>query len=190
MAAAEVPEIEVRSRADLRKWLAANHDSAGTVWLLHHKKASPHYVPFGDLVSELLCWGWVDSVSRHAPEPMTAHRISPRGEGSAWSAVNKAKVAEERTAGRMTPAGEAAIARAEANGMWTFLDDVERGEVPEDLAAALGPLRPVWEGWPRSVRRGTLEWIKIAKGEATRRKRIADVAESAAKGMRPSPFRR
>ena len=96
----------------------------------------------------------------------------------------------ERTAGRMTPAGEAAIARAEANGMWTFLDDVERGEVPEDLAAALGALRPVWEGWPRSVRRGTLEWIKTAKGEATRRKRIADVAESAAKGMRPSPFRR
>jgi hypothetical protein len=52
--------------------------------------------------------------------------------------------------------------------MWTFLDDVERLEVPGDLGEALGELREVWEGWPRSVRRGTLEWIKTAKTAPTR----------------------
>jgi uncharacterized protein YdeI (YjbR/CyaY-like superfamily) len=117
-------------------------------------------------------------------------RISPRNPKSAWSAVNKDKVARMRAEGRMQPAGEALIAAAEANGMWSFLDDVERLEVPGDLAAALGDLRPVWDGWPRSVKRGTLEWIKTARTPPTRAKRIADVRDSAAQGLRPSPFRR
>ncbi len=90
----------------------------------------------------------------------------------------------------MQPAGEALVASAQANGMWSFLDDVDRLEVPADLKAALGALHSVWEAWPRSVRRGTLEWIKTAKTKATRDKRIADVVSSAETDQRPSPFRR
>nr|WP_238941423.1 YdeI/OmpD-associated family protein [Jannaschia sp. Os4] len=74
--------------------------------------------------------------------------------------------------------------------MWTWLDDVEDGVVPDDLAAALGDLRGVWDGWPRSVTRGTLEWIKQARTAPTRAKRIEDVRASAAAGLRPSVFRR
>ena len=90
----------------------------------------------------------------------------------------------------MTPAGEALITAAQANGMWNFLDDVERLEVPDDLHAALSGAMEVWAGYPRSVKRGTLEWIKTAKRPDTRAKRIADVANSAANGLRPTPFRR
>ena len=188
---AEEPSVEVRSRAALRDWLAENHADAGSHWLVHWKKHTPHYVPFGDLVSELLCWGWVDSVTRKVDADRSAHRISPRSPASAWSAVNKAKVAEARAAGLMTPAGEAVIAAAEASGRWTFLDDVERLEVPEDLARVLeGERRAAWEDYPRSVKRGTLEWIKSAVGGDTRAKRIAEVARAAAAGERPAPFRR
>lgn len=184
------PQIEVKSRAALRAWLAENHATASTVWLVLWKKPSPHYIPFGDVVEELLCWGWVDSVTRGVDEARSSYRISPRNRKSAWSAVNKAKVEAARAAGAMTPAGEALIAAAQANGMWEFLDDVERLEVPGDLATALGDLRPVWEDYPRSVKRGTLEWIKTAKTDPTRAKRIADVVHSARDGLRPSPFRR
>ncbi len=182
--------VEVRSVADLRDWLAANHATAGTVWLVSWKKHTPHYVSTGELIDELLCWGWVDSVTGSVDADRAKIRISPRNPKSAWSAVNKDKVARMRAEGRMQPAGEALIAAAEANGMWSFLDDVERLEVPGDLAAALGDLRPVWDGWPRSVKRGTLEWIKTAKTPPTRAKRISDVRDSAAQGLRPSPFRR
>ena len=185
--AGDPEEVEIRSRAELRDWLAANHTRGEGVWLLHHTKASEHYVPFGEIVSELLCWGWVDAVSRKAPGLLTAHRVAPRKAKSAWSAVNKAKVEEARAAGTMTEAGEAAIARAKANGMWSFLDDVERLEVPADLAAALGDLRPRWDDWPRSAKRGTLEWIKQAKTEETRSKRVAQVVERLAAGQRPPP---
>ncbi|MEL6888831.1 MAG: hypothetical protein AAFO86_08985 [Pseudomonadota bacterium] len=85
-------------------------------------------------MEELLCWGWVDSVTRRVDHERSSYRISPRNPNSAWSAVNKAKVAAARASGAMTPAGEALIAAAKANGMWHFLDDVERLEVPDDLA--------------------------------------------------------
>lgn len=185
-------QVEVKSRAELRAWLAANHATATSVWLVVHKKPSPHYLPWGDAVEELLCWGWVDSVTRKVDDTRASYRISPRSPKSAWSAVNKAKVDAARASGAMTPAGEALIDAAKANGMWTFLDDVERLEVPDDLERTLrsAGLRPVWDGYPRSVKRGTLEWIKTAKTAPTRAKRIADVVSSAAQDLRPSPFRR
>lgn len=183
-------EVEVRSRADLRAWLAANHATSDSVWLVVYKKHTPHYLPWGDAVSELLCWGWIDSVTRKVDGDRSSYRIAPRNPKSAWSAVNKAKVEEARAAGLMTPAGEASIAAAQQNGMWSFLDDVERLEVPEDLAAALGSLLGVWHTYPKSVQRGTLEWIKTAKTPPTRAKRIDDVVASARMDRRPSPFRR
>jgi len=181
--------VTVESRAALRDWLAANTTNPG-VWIASYKKHHPRYLPWAQAVEELLCWGWIDGQVAALDADRMRHRCAPRSPRSAWSAVNKEIVARMRAEGRMTPAGEAAIAVAEANGMWAFLDDVDRLEVPGDLDAALGPLRPVWDGWPRSVRRGTLEWIKTAKGAATRATRIADVVESAGQGLRPSLFRR
>ena len=186
---AEFAEIEVKSRAELRDWLAANHTQTESVWLVFWKKHTPHYTPIGELISELLCWGWVDAVTRGVDADRSSVRAAPRRAKSAWSAVNKAKVEEARAAGLMTEAGEAAIAIAKENGMWEFLDDVERLEVPDDLATALGDARAVWEDYPRSVKRGMLEFIKTAKKPETRAKRIADLAQDAGQGLRPRNFR-
>ncbi len=182
--------IEVTGRAALRDWLAENHDSAASVWLVTWKKHSPHYLSYPELIEELLCWGWIDSQTRGVDADRTSVLIAPRNPKSAWSAINKAHVARARGTGQMTEAGEALVRVAVETGMWTFLDDVERLERPADLDAALGDRVAGWEDWPRSVRRGTLEWIKTAKTEATRARRIADVAASLDQGLRPSPFRR
>ena len=191
-AAEHAQKVEVKSRADLRTWLAANHGGSDAVWLVTYKKHTAHYLDYPTLIEELLCWGWIDSVTRKVDDDRTSVLIAPRDPKSAWSAVNKAHVEVARASGAMTPAGEAAIAAAQANGMWSFLDDVERLECPNDLSDALANarVRNVWEDYPRSVKRGTLEWIKTARTAPTRAKRSTDVAESAAQGMRPSPFRR
>lgn len=189
-AADNAPMLTIRSRAELRGWLAAHHAEKGPVWLATFKKHHPDYLPYEPIVEELLCWGWIDSVTRALDADRSMILIAPRKTTSAWSAINKAHVERARQSGAMTPAGEAKIAAAVANGQWSFLDDVERLEVPEDLARALGPLRGGWDAWPRSVRRGTLEWIKTAKTAPTRAARIADVTESLNAGLRPSPFRR
>ena len=90
----------------------------------------------------------------------------------------------------MTAAGEAKIAAAIANGMWDFLNDVDALIAPDDLVAALGDARPAYDAYPKSIKRGTLEWIKTAKTVPTRAARIADVVASAGQGLRPKPFRR
>lgn len=191
-AAEDAPQVEVRSRADLRGWLTANHQTATTLWLVTYKKHHPDYLAYEPLVEELLCWGWIDSVTRKLDADRTMLLIAPRNIKSAWSALNKAHVERARASGAMTPAGESKIAAAQTNGMWSFLDDVERLQVPPDLSKALGQagVEQIWQDYPRSVKRGTLEWIKTAKTPPTRTKRITDVVTSARAGLRPSPYRR
>lgn len=189
-AAENAPRVEVKSRAELRAWLAEHHGESPSVWLVTWKKHTDHYLSYDDLIEELLCWGWIDSQTRKVDEDRTSLLIAPRNPKSAWSAVNKAKVDAARASGAMTGAGEVLIRTAQENGMWSFLDDVERLEKPVDLDAAIRGMEAGWEAYPRSVKRGTLEWIKTAKTEATRAKRIAGVAASLEGGMRPPPFRR
>jgi uncharacterized protein YdeI (YjbR/CyaY-like superfamily) len=192
MTAKDAPILTIRTRADLRTWLAANHATHGSVWLATYKKHHPDYLAYEPVVEELLCWGWIDSVTRTLDADLSMILISRRNPKSAWSAINKAHVLRARASGAMTAAGEALIATAQANGMWAFLDDVERLEVPPDLAAALevSGTTAFWTALPRSIKRGTLEWLKTAKTLETREKRIADITGSAAQNLRPSPFRR
>ena len=191
-AADTAPILTVRSRAELRAWLAVNHATAPTVWLATYKRPSPDHLPYEHIVEELLCWGWIDSVTRALDADRAMILIAPRNPKSAWSAINKAHVARARASGAMTPAGEAKVAIATASGQWDFLNDVDALIAPKDLVAALTETgqRPFWDALPRSIKRGTLEWIKTAKTPATRTKRIADVTTSAAQNLRPSPFRR
>ncbi len=175
---ADAEHLEVRNLSELHDWLQRHHAQSTSVWLVTYKKSHPAYLPWGDVVAELLCWGWVDSLVRKVDEMRMKHLISPRKESSAWSAVNKRIVDELRAAGRMQPPGEAKIAAAKANGMWGFLDDVERLEVPEDLAAAIEGDGAIWETWSRSIRRAWLEKIKRAKTAPTREKYIAACAQA------------
>ena len=185
-------QLEIRSRRDLREWLRRNHGQTTGLWLVTFKKPSPYVIAMSEIVEELLCWGWIDSRTRKIDAERSAFWIAPRRAGSAWSAVNKAHVLRARASGAMTPAGERLIAEAEASGMWSFLDDVERLEVPQDLADALAAAgaTDTWERLPRRVNRGTVAWIKTARQPPTREKRIRDVADRAAAGLRPPPFSR
>jgi uncharacterized protein YdeI (YjbR/CyaY-like superfamily) len=192
MTAKDAPILTIRTRADMRTWLAANHATHGSVWLATYKKHHPDYLAYEPVVEELLCWGWIDSVTRTLDADLSMILISRRNPKSAWSAINKAHVLRARASGAMTAAGEALIATAQANGMWAFLDDVERLEVPPDLATALelSGTTVFWTALPRSIKRGTLEWLKTAKTLETREKRLADITGSAVQNLRPSPFRR
>ena len=189
-AAADTPILTIAARAELRAWLADNHASAPRQWLATYKRHHPHYLAYEPQVEELLCWGWIDSVTRALDDDRSMILIAPRNPKSGWSAINKAHVQRARASGAMTAAGEAKIAAALANGMWDFLNDVDALIAPDDLIAALGDARPAYDAYPKSVKRGTLEWIKTAKTAPTRAARIADVVASAAQGLRPKPFRR
>jgi uncharacterized protein YdeI (YjbR/CyaY-like superfamily) len=190
----DAPEVEVASRADLRAWLAAHHARPSGVWLVTYRRADPdRYLPYDAIVEECLCFGWVDSLPRGKDAARTMLWIAPRKPGSNWSAANKDRVARLEAAGLMTDAGRRLVEIAKADGGWTRLDAVEALEVPPDLAAALDaapPARTHWDAFPRSVRRGVLEWIVGAKRPATRAARIAETARLAAEDTRPLQWRR
>jgi uncharacterized protein YdeI (YjbR/CyaY-like superfamily) len=88
------------------------------------KSAGKRHVPYGDIVEEALCFGWIDSLPRKLDAERTMVRLSPRKPGSAWSAVNKKKIERLEAEGRMTKPGHDAIERAKADGSWTRLDAI------------------------------------------------------------------
>lgn len=184
---AEREVVEVRSRAEWRAWLEANHTQSESIWLCTFKRHHPDYLSYEDIVQEALCYGWVDGLMNTRDADRSLLLLSPRRKKSGWSRPNKERVELLIREGKMTPAGIAVVERAKADGTWSMLDDVENLIVPEDLAQALAALPPAEEqfaAFPRSVRRGILEHIHQAKRPETRAKRIALVAEMAQQGKR------
>lgn len=187
------PRVEVGSRAAWRKWLAAHHGQAGSIWLVYGRKGHPGYLTQDDIVEEALAFGWIDSLPRKLDEKRTMLLLSPRQAASSWSAVNKRRAARMIAAGAMTAAGQAKIDAAKADGSWTRLDAVDALTVPGDLAAAFtrhGDAAANFAGFPPSTRRGILEWLGAAKREATRAKRIEETARLAGKGERANQWKR
>lgn len=87
----------------------------------------------------------------------------------------------------------AVIEAAMASGCWPALDAIEQLEVPDDLPAALHKstaARAAIEAFPRSVKRGILEWFSTAKRAHTRQNRNAQTVRHAAIRQRPNQWRR
>ena len=175
-----------------RRWLERNHASSSGVWLVSWKAhTGKARIPYEEAVTEALAFGWIDSKARTLDDDRSVLWFCPRKPASGWSRSNKRRVERLLAEGRMAPAGQAAIDAAKANGAWELLDDVEDLVVPPDLAAAFDEhdgSAAVWETFPRSVKRGLLEWIVQAKRPETRAKRVRETAEKAARGERANQW--
>lgn len=184
--------VEIASRAELRHWFEANAGQADSVWLVTWKKGDPRYVPYTEIVDEALCFGWVDSLPRKLDAVRTMLLLSPRRAGSAWSKINRQKAERLIRDGLMRPRGLERIEAAKQNGDWDRLQTVDELVAPDDLMASLRPSPPAqqnWEAFPKSARRGILEWILQARRPETRAKRIAETARLAALGARANQWR-
>lgn len=180
--------VEISDREALARWLAENHARRESVWLvLPRKGAAGGGLAWSEVVDEALCWGWIDSLPRSLDEARTMLLLSPRKPGSAWSKVNRDKVARLIAEARMRPAGLAAVAAAKANGSYERLAAVDDLAPPPDLAAALAAdeaARAAFARFAPSSRRGILEWILQAKKPETRAARVARTVALAARGLR------
>ncbi len=188
------PEFYASDRASWRAWLAAHHDSEQSVWLVYDKDrpGAPRPLPYAAIVEEALCFGWVDSVPGTVSDTQAKIYVSRRKPKSAWSRANKERIAALRAAGLMTPAGEQAVAIAQTNGMWDQLAVSDRFEIPQELVAQLAAnpaAQAFYDAMPPSSHRIILEWIYAAKTEATKRKRIMETVELAAKGIKAHHYR-
>ncbi|HYN04323.1 MAG TPA: YdeI/OmpD-associated family protein [Vicinamibacteria bacterium] len=185
--------IQPRGRAAWRAWLAKNHGRAEGVWLVTFKKASGKpRIDYDASVEEALCFGWIDSKPRTLDEERSMLWFAPRKPRTGWSRPNKERVERLIADGRMAAPGLAKIEAARRDGSWSALDAIERLEIPPDLGAALArhvPARPHFEAFPRSVKRGILEWIATARKPDTRARRIEETARLAARNVRANQWR-
>ena len=93
----------------------------------------------------------------------------------------------------MTTGGIEKIATAKEDGSWTALDAVEALVIPPDLAEAFDlypSSRENFKAFPRSLKRGILEWILNAKRPETRKKRVDETARLSAKNVRANQLRK
>jgi uncharacterized protein YdeI (YjbR/CyaY-like superfamily) len=193
MKRAEIETFCPASRQEWRLWLNENHSSKQFVWLVYYKKKSAvPTVTYSEAVDEALCYGWIDSTRVSLDHEKFMQFFCKRKPTSVWSKVNKGKVQQLIEAGLMTQAGYESIEVAKQNGSWIILDEVEELKIPDDLKAAFQS-KPgsidFFLSLSKSGRKAILQWLVLAKREETRQKRINEIAELAAKKLKPPQFR-
>jgi uncharacterized protein YdeI (YjbR/CyaY-like superfamily) len=185
--------VHAETRAQWRAWLGAHHGETVGVWLVSWKKATGRpAIPYAEAVEEGLCVGWVDSKPGRLDDERTLLWFAPRKAGSGWSRPNKERVERLTAEGLMLPAGTAVVEAARRDGSWSKLDEVEDLLEPDDLRAALDAdpeARAAWDAFPRSAKRGILEWIVQAKKPETRAVRVATTVSEAHEGRRANQWR-
>lgn len=183
-----------RTREAWRKWLETNHSRSEGVWLITYKKASgkPH-LEYSAAVEEALCFGWIDSLPRKLDDQRTMLYFAPRKAGSGWSALNKQRIEKLERLGLLAMAGIAKIEAAKRDGSWSKLDDVETLAIPDDLCTEMKKYKNAtayFDAFPKSAKRGILEWISNAKRPETRRKRVEETARLADMNERANQWKR
>lgn len=185
--------VHPKSRQEWRRWLEKHHGRAEGIWLISYKKATgkPRF-EYAEAVEGALCYGWVDSKPSKLDDERSMLWFAPRKRRTGWSRPNKARVEKLIATGQMRPAGLAKVEAAKQDGSWTALDAVEALEIPADLdrALAVNPVaREYFDAFPRSVKRGILEWIVNAKKPETRAKRIDETVTQAERNLRANQWR-
>jgi uncharacterized protein YdeI (YjbR/CyaY-like superfamily) len=175
-----------------REWLELHHEQSEGLWLIRFKQTTGKpAISYDESVEEALCFGWVDSKPGKLDDTRTMLYFAPRKPKSGWAKTNKARVEKLIAEGRMTASGLAKIEEAKRDGSWSKLDEVEKLTIPPDLSEALASNPPAalhFAAFPKSVKRGILEWIEQAKRPETRVKRINETATLAAQNLRANQW--
>lgn len=182
---ANYDRIEVRSIEELHDWLLDNHTSDESWWLVTYKKAViDKYVDRWDVLDELICFGWIDGVRKKLDEQRTMQLISKR-KVQHWAKSYKDRAAQLTKEERMHSSGLKSVEEGKTNGLWHFMDDVDNLIVPADLETSLKSTEGAFEFFDQindSSKRNSLRWLKLAKTEKTRQKRLLELTRLSAHG--------
>jgi uncharacterized protein YdeI (YjbR/CyaY-like superfamily) len=177
-----------RTAADFRAWLEKNHAKASELILAFWKKGSGRKgMTYAEAVDEALCWGWIDGVRRSIDEHSYSGRFSPRLPKSKWSAVNLRHYERLEQDGRVAPPGAAARARFDPDEHTPYSFEARVTELPPELRRRFAAEKGAWaffQEQPPGYRRTATHWVTSAKRVETRLRRLAELIEVSAEGLR------
>jgi uncharacterized protein YdeI (YjbR/CyaY-like superfamily) len=185
----DLPVLRFADQASFEAWLEAEHATAPGAYVVIAKKGAPEpTLAQAEMIESLLCFGWIDGRVQRLDEHYFLTRVTPRRAKSIWSQKNVESVGRLIEAGRMRPAGLAAVEAAQADGRW---DRAYAGSatitVPDDLAAALAAspaAQREFESLDGANRYAVLWRVHTAVTPEARARRIATCVEMLAEGRR------
>ena len=180
-------QVEVKSVAELRDWLLQNHNQKESIWLLTYKKeVVDKYVSVQEVLDQLLCFGWIDGIRRKLDETRTMQLISPR-KVEHWAKTYKERFSKLEALGLVHQAGFDSVSASKKAGLWDFMDDVDNLIVPTDLKNELNENQTANQFFyylSPSNKRFDLRYLKLAKTEKTRQKRIIEIVTLSAQNKK------
>jgi uncharacterized protein YdeI (YjbR/CyaY-like superfamily) len=178
--------------SDLRRWLAANHETADELWVgLYRVGSGRKSITWPEVVDEALCFGWIDGIRKSIDDTSYKNRITPRRKGSNWSAINIARVAELEAQGRMQPAGRRAFDGRDEAKSAVYSYERATARLDETAEATFRADREAWswfEQAPASYRRAATHWVTSAVKPETRDRRLQTLIADSAAGRTVKPL--
>lgn len=183
------PVVAFASQQAFEEWLELNHEVSAGAWLKIAKKGAPEpTLSYAEAVEAALTFGWIDGQKDRLDDHYWLQRFTPRTRRSPWSQVNREKADRLIEAGRMRPAGLAAVEQAKADGRWEAAYAGSRtATVPDDLQAELDrdpKLAAAFSDLNAANRYAIIWRVNEAKRPETRARRIAKYVEMLRRGER------
>jgi uncharacterized protein YdeI (YjbR/CyaY-like superfamily) len=174
--------------AELRRWFAANHDTASEVLIAFYKKGSGKpSITYHEALDEALCVGWIDGVRRARDADSYEQRFTPRRPRSYWSQINIGHAKRLIKAGRMKAAGLREFEKRDESGARKYsferreaaFDEVREKRFRQNAAAW-----QFFQAQPPGYRRLMTFMVMDAKKDETREKRLDRLISECARGQR------
>lgn len=178
--------------AAFRDWLERHHRTDHALFIGFYKKGVPQAaMTYPQAVEEALCHGWIDGITYRIDDELTATRFTPRRRTSSWSAINIAKMAELKAAGRLHPAGLRAFEERDRRKDASYSYELPPAELEPAMVERMeadGAAAARWAAETPSFRRTATHWVTSAKREDTRQRRFDELLVALRAGTRPRPF--
>jgi uncharacterized protein YdeI (YjbR/CyaY-like superfamily) len=188
----QLAELVVADVARWHGWLEAHHADHPGVWLVLHKKGGEvTSLTYAQALDEALCFGWIDGQTARRDEQSFRQRFTRRRPNSAWSARNVEHVVRLTAAGRMQPAGIAAVDAAKADGRWQRAYRGQAGaQIPPDLRQALAAApdaAATFEQLDAANRYAIIYRLDTVKRAETRSRKLAQYIDMLSRGAAVHP---
>jgi uncharacterized protein YdeI (YjbR/CyaY-like superfamily) len=182
-----VPAKILRSAAEFRKWLEANHDCVTELWLgMHNQRTEKKSITYREALDEALCFGWIDGVRKSINSTIYQQRFTPRKPKSYWSAVNIKRWKELAELGRVAPAGVEAFERRSADSAKYSFESRPK-KLPPAYERQFQANPAAWKFFRAQApwyQRTSSFWVLSAKQEQTRQRRLAKLIADSGQSRR------
>jgi len=180
----ELENIYFRNKEEFRNWLEENHDTNPGIWVIFYKKhINIDCIKYNELLEEVLCFGWIDSLIKKIDDDKYARKITPRTNTQKWSELNKKKVIELIKEDKMTQAGLHKIDNYLKTGkvVWPVnksgKKELKENDIPDFIIKELAKNEPALINFNKlatTYKRHYLLWITNARKEETIRSRLKE----------------